>query len=63
MLAVELDFWIPALALAVDQRDPNASPEGFAAAGLFPAEDVAVADWREEMEDMPCLWPKPPDGA
>lgn len=25
-LAVELDFWIPAPALAEDQREPNASP-------------------------------------
>lgn len=52
VFAVDL---IPALALADDQSEPKASPEGFLgadAAGLFaPAEGVAV----EEMEDVvPC---------
>ena len=55
LFAFALDFWMPALALAEDQREPKASPLGFLAveaAGLFTVADGAVAD---EMEDVaPC---------
>lgn len=38
LLALALDLEMPALALAVDQSEPKASPEGLAvAAGLFAA--------------------------
>jgi hypothetical protein len=40
LLALDEDFCSPALALAVDHSDPNASPEGFEAAGLLPKEGV-----------------------
>lgn len=65
LLAVELDFWTPALALAVDHSEPKASPPeglGVAAAGLGPAAEDEVADVSEETEDMPGLWPRPPEG-
>lgn len=45
-------FWIPALALAADQSDPNtSSPDfDFDAAGLLPAVDEVV----EENEEVDC---------
>lgn len=59
MFAGELDFWIPALALADDHSDPNTSPPappaGFAPAGLLlPAGDAEVI---EDTDDMPGRWP------
>lgn len=55
LLAVELDLAIPALALAEDQIEPKASPEGFLAVeltGLFAAMEGVLV---EEMEDVaPC---------
>lgn len=65
LLAVEFDFWTPALALALDHNEPKASPpEGLdaAAAGLGPAAEDEVADVSEETEDMPGRWPRPPAG-
>ncbi len=63
LLALDEDFWIPALALADDHRDPNASPEGFDAAGLLPAVGVAglVADEKDDVDGIAGRWPK--DGA
>ena len=61
--AGELDFWIPALALADDHSDPKTSPPppaGLAAAGLLPAEE---AEFSDETEDMPGLWPSAPPPA
>lgn len=49
--AVEDDFWIPALALAEDQMDPKASPDGLAAAGLGPD----VVDVAEVKDDVDCM--------
>lgn len=46
-----LDFWMPALALAVDHSEPKASPEGFfaaAEAGLF----AVVGEATEDMEGV-----------
>lgn len=55
LFAFELDFEMPALALAEDQSEPNASPLDFLAveaAGLFVAVEGAAVD---EMEDVaPC---------
>ena len=55
LFAFELDFEMPALALAEDQSEPKASSEGFLAVeagGLFAA---AVGAAVEEMEDVaPC---------
>ena len=53
LLALELDLVIPALALADDQSEPKASPEGLDAelAGLFEAMEVAG----DEMDGLlPC---------
>jgi hypothetical protein len=49
LFAFALDLLIPALALAVDQREPKASPDGLAAGLLAGAlleemEDVAVCE-------------------
>lgn len=52
LLALALDLEMPALALAVDQSEPKASPEGLAAeAGLL----AAVGPVEEEMDVvLPC---------
>lgn len=48
-------FWIPALALALDHKEPNTSPPaGFVAAGLAPPprvvdDEVVVVDVKEEV--------------
>jgi hypothetical protein len=56
LFAFALDLEIPALALAVDHREPNASPEGLPAvlaAGLLAAVEAAgeeregLAAWEE----------------
>lgn len=49
-LFVLVVFWIPALALAADQSDPNTSSPDFDAAGLLPADDEVV----EENEEVDC---------
>lgn len=49
-------FWIPALALAVDQSDPNASPDDLPAAGLVPVDEALRAEVKEEVEGMPGRW-------
>ena len=50
--ALDADFWIPALALAVDQSEPKASPDDFAADGLVAAEEADVPDAKEAVEEM-----------
>jgi hypothetical protein len=54
LLAPALDLAIPALALAVDQREPKASPEGLEAvlaAGLLLAAEGVTP---EEMDGVTC---------
>lgn len=50
--ALDEDFWIPALALALVQSEPNASPDGFEVDGLVPAVVGDVAEVNEPVEDM-----------
>lgn len=53
LLALEDDFCSPALALAVDHKDPNASPEDLDAAGFAPTEEVVVAEVKDEVDGIP----------
>jgi len=55
LLAPVFDFWIPALALAVDHSEPKASPEGFLAAG---AAGFAVGDVTDD-RDGDAAWEDP----
>jgi len=48
-------FWIPALALAADQSEPNTSTPDFDPDGFCPAEEVDVVDEKEEVEVIPGL--------
>lgn len=58
LLALEEDFCSPAVALALDHREPNASPpEDLDAAGLAAVEEV-VAELKEEADGMPGRWPE-----
>jgi hypothetical protein len=57
LLAFADDFWMPALALAVDQRDPKASPDDLDAAGLPPTDEVPRAEVKEKVEGIPGRWP------
>lgn len=63
-LLTDEDFWMPALALAVDQSEPKASPEDLAGAGLLaapaPEEVVVVAEVKDEVEGMLGRWPETP---
>jgi hypothetical protein len=47
-----LDFWIPALALAVDQSEPKASPEDFLGAWVAGLLAVAVGEAAEDREGV-----------
>lgn len=55
MVAVDADFWIPALALALDQREPKTSPDGLEAVGLAAVEEVDAVDAKEVVDGMPGL--------
>lgn len=62
LLAVDEDFWIPAVALALDHREPKASPpEDLDAAGLAAVEG-AVAELKEVVDGMPGRWPERVEG-
>ena len=60
--AFEAGFWIPALALALDQRDPKASPDDLEVAGLIPVEEVDVVDANDGVDCMPGLAFVAPEG-
>lgn len=64
-LLTDEDFWMPALALALDQSEPKASPpEDLDAAGLLVApEEAVVAEVKDEVEGMLGRWPEIPVGA
>ena len=47
-----LDFWMPALALAVDHNEPKASPEDFLAAAEAGLLAVLEGEAREDMEGV-----------
>jgi hypothetical protein len=47
-----LDFWMPALALAVDHSEPKASPEGFLAAAEAGLLDVLDGEATEDIEGL-----------
>jgi hypothetical protein len=55
-------FWIPALALALDQSDPKASPDGFEAAGFVPVDEVDVVDVNDAVDCTPGLAFAVPEG-
>lgn len=57
LFAFAFDFCSPALALALDHRDPKTSPfEDFDAAGLAAAGELDVADVKDEVDAMPGRW-------